>query len=480
MMTDTLNVLVVDDEPGSRYGMRRALQREKYSISEAPDGPSALAAIEKDHPDLVFLDLNMPGLDGLEVLKRSQALPQPPVVVIVTAHGSERTAVEAMKLGAFDYLTKPYDIDELRLVARNAAERLGLTRENERLRKQLRSYTEFGSLLGASDAMRRVYDLIERVARTDLTVLIRGESGTGKELVARELHQRSNRADGPFLAMNCAALPDTLIESELFGHERGAFSGADQRRRGKLEAAHHGTLFLDEVGDMSVATQAKLLRALQERQFERLGSNDSIRVDVRFIAATNKDLARETAEGRFRQDLLYRLQVVELTLPPLRDRREDIPQLAEAFLQQAIAGQQSRVRRFSPAALDTLRSQSGPGNVRELRNAVERGAALARGEAIEPEDLLPTDTTESRASDQGTGVAASTAFADLQELPFHQARRQAIETFERAYLERRLAEHDWNISRTAAAMGMHRQSLQQKVKELGIRGQGAGISKTVR
>ncbi|MBI4476447.1 MAG: sigma-54-dependent Fis family transcriptional regulator [Acidobacteria bacterium] len=464
-MTDAIKVLVVDDEPGSRYGMRRALQRDKYVLSEAPDGAAAITMIEQDRPDLVFLDLNMPGLDGLEVLRKSQARPHPPIVVIVTAHGSERTAVEAMKLGAFDYLTKPYDIDELRAIARNAADRIGLARENEHLRRQLRSYTEFGSLLGGSEAMRRVYDLIERVAKTDLTVLIRGESGTGKELVARELHGRSHRADGPFLAMNCAALPDTLIESELFGHERGAFSGADQRRRGKLEAAHHGTLFLDEVGDMSLGTQAKLLRALQERQFERVGSNDSIRVDVRFVAATNKDLARETAEGRFRQDLLYRLQVVEIALPPLRDRRDDIPQLASAFLEEAIARHQPRARRFSPAAVDALRSQSWPGNVRELRNTVERAAALARGEAIEPDDLAPVDG--------GTRQASATpppdaAFGQLQDLPYHEARRRAIESFERAYLERRLSENDWNISRTAAAMGMHRQSLQQKVKELGI------------
>src|SRR5215510_2326643 len=312
-------VLIVDDEPAARHGMRRALEREGYTTLEAADLDETRQTITSQPPDVVLLDVRLASQSGLDYLPELVALESPPVVIIVTAHGSERTAVQAIKLGAFDYLSKPFDVDELRILVRNAVETHSLREENEKLRRELAATGNFGQLIGSSPSMERVYSLIEKVAPTDVTVLITGESGTGKELVAREIHSRSRNSSGPFVTLNCAAMPQELIESELFGHEKGAFTGAQTRRAGKFEAADQGTLFLDEIGDMSLSTQAKVLRVIEEKKFQRLGSNETLSSDARIISATNKALETEVEAGRFREDLYYRLCVVRINLPLLRD-----------------------------------------------------------------------------------------------------------------------------------------------------------------
>ncbi|MFN3467029.1 MAG: sigma-54-dependent transcriptional regulator, partial [Candidatus Brocadiales bacterium] len=331
----TPTILIADDEKGARFGMKKALEKDGYSLFEAASGPEALEFIKTRLPDMVFLDVNMPEMNGLEVLEKIRGMKCSPLVVVITAYGSERIAVEAMKKGAYDYIAKPFDIEELRLIARNALERLALQDENRRLRARLESLSTpegLGEMVGQSAVMRELFTRIEKVAPTETTVLLHGESGSGKELVAREIHKRSPRADKPLVVMNCAALPETLIESELLGHERGAFTGATERRIGKFEMANGGTLFLDEVGDMSPNTQAKLLRAIEEQKFERLGGEETLRVDVRVISATNKDLLAEIKKGTFREDLYYRIHVIHLRIPPLRERPEDIRWFLRRFI----------------------------------------------------------------------------------------------------------------------------------------------------
>ncbi len=465
-------ILIVDDEEASRYGMARALKN--YSITEAASVESARQAVATSRPDLILLDYNLPGASGLDYILELAATGNAPPVVMITAHGSERTAIAAIKAGAYDYLAKPFDVDELRLVVKNALEASGLRLENERLRAELKAARGVGDLLGMSEQMRRVYDLINKVAATDVTVLICGESGAGKELVARAIHERSShRRDGDFIAMNCAALPSELIESELFGHEKGAFTGAAGQRKGKFELASGGTIFLDEIGDMSLNTQAKLLRVLEERRIERLGGSHTIPIDVRVISATNRDLAAAVAEEKFRADLYYRLRVLQIDLPPLRERREDIPMLAEHFLQTYAKRYQLKCVEISVEAMKRLVAYDWPGNVRELRNAIERSAVLADGKALRPDDLpeelksaqtpkTPADTFQ-RSSPEGAAESA-----DLLPVPYLADFREARREFERAYIERVLAETGGNVTRAAERVGMHRQSLQQKLKDLGL------------
>ncbi|MEK6738302.1 MAG: sigma-54 dependent transcriptional regulator, partial [Planctomycetota bacterium] len=326
------SILIVDDEKAARYGMRKILQKDNFVITEAKDGAEALQIIKTSPPHLVFLDINMPQLDGLKTLEIINAMKNPPPVIIVTAHGSEKIAVEAMKKGAYDYIAKPYEIDELRIIVKNVFERLALQEENARLRQEIGRLGGMGELIGHSDAMKDVFDKIDKVGSTDVTVLIQGESGSGKELVAREIHKRSKRRNEPLIIMNCVAVPETLIESDLFGHEKGAFTGATEKRLGKFELADKGTIFLDEIGDMSLSTQAKLLRVLQEQKFERLGGTETLAVDVRVISATHRDLEEEIEKGRFREDLFYRIKVVNIKLPPLRSRKSDVPLLANRFV----------------------------------------------------------------------------------------------------------------------------------------------------
>jgi DNA-binding NtrC family response regulator len=465
-------ILIVDDEEAARYGMARALKN--YSVTEAASVEAARQAAARSRPDLILLDNNLPGASGLDYLRELAASENSPPVVMITAHGSERTAVEAIKAGAYDYLAKPFEVDDLRLAVKNALEAAGLKRENERLRAELKAARGAGDLLGASDAMRRIYDLINKVSATDVTVLICGESGTGKELVARAIHEQSaHRRDGEFVAMNCAALPSELIESELFGHEKGAFTGAVGQRKGKFEMAGGGTIFLDEIGDMSLNTQAKLLRVLEERKVERLGGSHSIPVDVRVISATNRDLAAAVAAEKFRPDLYYRLRVVQMDLPPLRNRGDDIALLAEHFLQTYSRKYSLKCVEIGADAMKRLVAYDWPGNVRELRNAIERSAVLADGKTLRaddlPEEIRETQpTAKSGESFQRSSPAPATGETDHLAIPYLDDFREARREFERVYIERVLNDTGGNVTRAAERVGMHRQSLQQKLKDLGL------------
>lgn len=453
-------VLIVDDEPAARLGMRKALETRGYKIHEASSLASARQQMDGVAPDLVLLDLNLGSEDGMELLRSLRSKSDLPLVIIITAHGSEKLAVEAMKAGAYDYVAKPFEVDELRQVVRNAIEALRLRYENESLKRQLENVTGYGEMLGNGAPMRHVFDLIERVADTDVTVVISGESGSGKELVAREIHRRSPRASKPLVTLNCAALPETLIESELFGHERGAFTGAAERRKGKFELAHGGTLLLDEIGDMASETQAKVLRAIEHHTIERLGGTAPIPVDVRILSATHKDLDLEVREGRFREDLYYRLKVVSIPVPPLRRRREDIPLLLEHFLSHFAEKHRRQAVEVDPAAMQKLLEYNYPGNVRELRNLAEQLVVLAHQGRVTSDDLPPLV----RQYEPAQVAEGSNDLALFFQLDFKEARH----LFEKMYLTEKLRLHNNNISRTAAAIGLHRQSLQQKIKELEV------------
>jgi Nif-specific regulatory protein len=377
-------VLVVDDDDGVRYTLAGVFEDAGLAVTEARDGAEALALLQRPGEafDLVVSDLRMPRLDGMALLERARAAGVRAPFVMVTAHGSERAAVEAMKRGAYDYFRKPFEPDELLAVAHRALDAARLRVDNERLAGELALAR---AMVFRSAAMSRLAVLVQRVASRDVTVLLTGESGTGKERVAQAIHESSSRRDGPFVKLHCAALAETLLESELFGHEKGAFTGAAARREGRFKLAHGGTLFLDEISEVSPAIQVKLLRVLQEREFERVGGNETLKVDVRIIAATNRDLAQLVREGKFREDLYYRLNVVALRLPPLRERREDIPLLADFFLQRFARDAGKKLRGFTPDALAVLTAYPWPGNVRELENAVERAVVLAREGMVDRE-----------------------------------------------------------------------------------------------
>jgi len=449
------SILIVDDDSTARYGMRRVLE-DNYRVLEAESAAAARRLLAAESPGLLLLDIEMPEGSGLDFLRELKAQEKSPAVIMITAYGSEKIAVEAMKSGAYDYLPKPFEVDELRLVVEKALDHLDLAEENLRLKRQLTSEGQFGAMLGATEPMRQLFELADRVAAADVTVLIEGESGTGKELLAREIHRRSNRGAKPFVALNCAALPEHLIESELFGYEKGAFTGATSQKRGKFELAHGGMLFLDEVGDMSLATQARLLRVLETRKFERLGATTSLEVDVRVLSATNKDLTAEIAKQTFREDLYYRLRVVLLKLPPLREHKEDIPLLVEEFCQMLAAKHRRGRITVSREALAMLMSCDWKGNVRELKNVLEGAIVISRDDVLQPEDM-PADFLARQVPE--AGPASFLAAGDYRE-----AKRQ----FEIAYIKTKLREHGGNVTRTAAAIGLHRQSLQEKLRELGI------------
>jgi two-component system response regulator AtoC/two-component system nitrogen regulation response regulator NtrX len=399
----------------------------------------------------------MPGEDGMVLLQELARDPEAPAVIMITAHGSERLAVGAMKAGAYDYLAKPYELDELRLVVSRALERQELRSEVHGLRERLAGEGQFGRMAGASAAMRELFQNAERVAHSDLPVLLLGESGSGKDLLAQEIHARSSRAKKRFVALNCAALPETLVESELFGYEKGAFTGATAARAGKFELAHGGTLFLDEIGDMDPATQAKILRAAESGAVERLGGSKPIAVDARMISATNQELQAAIREGRFREDLYFRLAGVTLYVPPLRQRREDVPLLIESFW----CGQQRKYERNGPEltreALATLEAAPWPGNVRQLRNAIERLFVMAGGEKVTADDVAA-------ALGPSSPAAASSLDGPLSASGMREARR----LFEVEYLSRKLRQYGGNVTRTAKEIGIERQSLQEKIKKLGI------------
>jgi two-component system response regulator PilR (NtrC family) len=385
--TSRPRILVVDDEPSMREMLRIVLRRDGYDVVVAASGQEAIQHLEGQPFDLLLSDIRMPDTNGVDVLRAAKQADSDLVAFMMTAFASTESAVEAMRLGASDYFTKPFSMDELRLKVRQHLEARRLREENLLLKRALNSRYEFSNILGSSDAMQQVFATIRTVAGTTSTVLVTGESGTGKELVARAVHFNSLRRDQPFVAVNCGAVPENLLESELFGHVRGAFTGAHANKKGLLEAADGGTIFLDEIGEMPPSMQVKLLRVLQDRRFRRLGGTDEIEADVRVIAATNQDLMKMVAEGRFREDLYYRLNVLSITLPPLRDRREDIPLLAEHFLEHFASQMSKRVHTISAEAMRLLQEHAWRGNVRELQNAMERAVALEQTEAILPEHL---------------------------------------------------------------------------------------------
>ncbi len=455
-------ILIVDDEKAMRLALKGLLGKEGYQVETAGSGEEAVRKIDTGDFHLVITDLSMDGVSGMHVLEHTRHVDPDTAVIMITAHGSEKIAVQAMKLGASDYLPKPFDNDELRVIVRRAMETARLRRDHRRLLEQVQGAFGFEHIVGRSPAMARVFETISRVADTDITVLIRGESGTGKELAANALHYRSPRRGKPMIKMNCAALSRELVESELFGHERGAFTGAIARREGKFEAADGGTLFLDEVGDMPLETQAKLLRALQEREFERVGGNEPIRVDVRVLAATNQDLEAAVGAGRFREDLYYRLKVIELGLPPLHERREDIPLLVDHFLRDAAERYQRPAKALTPEALRACVGRRWKGNVRELRSAVEQALLLAPGSEITARDLFG-------AEDPGEAPAvAENAAPRATGRSFRDAKAHLVEAFERDFLLQALRRHGGNISKAAEEVGMYRQNFQQKMRELGI------------
>ena len=446
-------VLVVDDDPGVREAFRLILEDE-FEVVEAADGPQALEHIQGSPVDLVLLDVRLPGIDGIDVLERIKALDDRIEVILVTAVQTVRAAVAAMKLGAFDYVTKPVDDDTILPLVRRAIERRALDHEVVYLRSELAREHGADQLVGQHPLMQQLQQLIAAVAKNRLTVLIVGESGTGKELVARAIHRQGPRRDGPFVPVNVAAISETLLESELFGHERGAFTGAVARKLGKFELAQRGTLFLDEIATLRVDLQAKILRVLQEREIERVGGTRRIPVDVRVIAATNADLRKAIQAGALREDLYYRLNVVRLDVPPLRARREDVPLLVEHFIRRSSRTLHRPVTGIAPAALEVLRGYSWPGNVRELQNLVERAVALADGPTIEMRDL-PLDLM---LPDLGNVV----------EPPASLPLREARDRFEREVILRVLQRVRWSQSEAARVLGLHRNSLKAKLGAWGI------------
>ena len=455
-------VLVIDDEAGVRESLRIILQ-DDFEVLEAADGAAALEIVRSRRIDVALLDVRMPGESGPAVLPRILALSETIAVILMTAVPQVRTAVDAMKAGAYEYVIKPFEPDEILLLVRQAAQHRLLEREVRYLRSEFDRAHGFDALVGRHARMARLYELIAQVAPTPVTVLITAESGTGKELVARAIHRQSLRRDQPFVAVNLAAIPDTLLESELFGHEKGAFTGAHARKPGKFELAHGGTLFLDEVGSLRIDLQAKLLRALQEREVERLGGVRTIPVDVRVIAATNIDLKQAVRARTFREDLFYRLNVVPLSVPPLRDRKEDIALLVDHFVKKYSREFKKDVRGVSQGALPALEAYDWPGNVRELENVIERSVALATRSVILLEDL-PLDLAMHE-------PGQSRSVGEPSPLSLKEAR----ERFEQAYVLRALEREDWNQSRTARILGVHRNTLIARLAAWGIRPPSRGI-----
>ncbi|MEO8705845.1 MAG: sigma-54 dependent transcriptional regulator [Kofleriaceae bacterium] len=411
-MSRTGRILVVDDEANARSALGELLRDEGFEVETAADAFKALGKYESFSPHVVVTDLKMPGMDGIELVKKLRTMEEPPAVVVMTAFGAVASAVDAMRAGAVEYLTKPLDFDELLVVLDRVLEQEALRRETTQLRRRVGERVAPDNIIGTSPPMQRVFEIVDQVAPSKATVLISGESGTGKELIANALHQRSPRAHGPFIKLHCAALAESLLESELFGHERGSFTGATARKDGRFHLADGGTLFLDEIGEISPSIQVKLLRFLQEHEFERVGGTQTIRVDVRVIAATNRNLTEEVARGRFREDLFYRLNVVGLEMPPLRERRTDIPALAKFFLDRFTAENAKAIEAFSPETLDLLVSYDWPGNVRELENAIERAVVLATGPQIETRHLPPS--VRPRVTPTGMPIIPGATMAELE------------------------------------------------------------------
>ena len=386
-MSGQHNVLVVDDEPGMREFLEIMLGKEGYSVKTASNGEEAIQKIRNEAFDLALVDIQMPGLNGIDVLRSAKETTPDTTIIMITAFASHETAIEAMKLGAYDYITKPFKIDEIKIVIGKSLERKNLERENTRLKKELENKYGFENIIGSSTSIKQIFSLIDRVSELKVSVLITGESGTGKELVARAIHYSGNRKEGPFIPVNCAAIPETLIESEFFGHSKGAFTGATRDRKGLFEEANGGSIFLDEIGDLPQHLQVKLLRVLEERKVRPLGKTEPVNIDVRVISATNRNLEQELAEGKFREDLFYRLNVIKIAIPPLRERKEDIPAIAIHFVEKYTDEMEKDIKSISSEALEELEKYSFPGNIRELENIIARCVALETSEVIRKESL---------------------------------------------------------------------------------------------
>ncbi|MBA5868717.1 MAG: response regulator [Nitrospira sp. CR2.1] len=457
------SILIVDDEVSILNSLSSILEDEGYDVSVAKSGVEALKLCATSPPELMMLDIWMPEMDGLETLRRLRELVPNTQVMMMSGHGSIETAVKAIKLGAYDYIEKPLSLENVTLRVKHALDQHRLEQENRTLRTKVERKFE---LIGHSPAMQQLKQIIETAGPTNSRVLIGGENGTGKELVARAIHQHSGRATRPFVAVNCAAIPETLIESELFGHERGAFSGATTMKRGQFEQADGGTLFLDEIADMSVSTQAKVLRALQEQQFTRVGGTKLIKVDVRVLAASNKDLLQEIEKGTFREDLFYRLNVVPIVVPTLRDRREDIPLLVKHFLRVHAEEQGLKLKQVAPEAMDVFMHYEWPGNIRELRNLIERLMIMVPGPVIEASHAsvaLQVRPQLSAAQSAGGAQPANTLLTR-----HYDSLRDARNAFEKEFIARKLREHHWNISRTAEDLKIERSHLHRKIKLLDV------------
>ncbi|MBX7158206.1 MAG: sigma-54 dependent transcriptional regulator [Verrucomicrobiae bacterium] len=457
------NLLIVDDEKNTREGLRAALE-DNYEVYVASDAKQAMNVLENESIDLVLTDLKMAGEDGLQLIRRIRSLPQQPICLLMTSYGSVEIAVQAMKEGAADYLTKPLNLDEVQMIVARHLRTRSLEAENRQLKGQIQTQFGLENIIGKSPRMVEVFDLVKQVAPSRATVLIQGESGTGKELIAKAIHQLSPRKEGPLVTVHCAALSPQLLESELFGHEKGAFTGAMERRIGRFEAADGGTIFLDEIGEIDPATQVKILRVLGERSFERVGSTKTMKVDVRLIAATNKDLKKLVDEGKFRDDLYFRLNVVLIALPPLRERQEDIPLMVKSFLTEFNRENGKRVRDFTPEAMERLLAYSWPGNVRELRTAVEHAVVLAKGEDASLRDLpvslrrMDTNLTEQRME----------KMIKNSQLNWEATEKQLI--------LKALMKTKGNRTEAAKAMGMSRRTLHRKLNAYGLESETFGDS----
>jgi len=444
----TKRVLIIDDEEGIRSVLADLFTELGCEAAQAEDGKSGLKAALSGRFDLVLLDLSLPGLDGLGVLRELKAsVPDVPVVMI-TGYASMESAIEAMKLGAYDYITKPFDLNEVQMIAERALERERLIDEHRYLKEQMKLRHNFDNVIGANPQIQQAYVLGAQVADSNASVLVLGETGTGKEYLARAIHYQSPRANGPFLKVSCVALPETLLESELFGHEKGAFTNAVARRIGRFESADGGTLFLDEVGDMTQPTQLKLLRVLQEKQFERVGGSETISVDVRIIAATNRDVKQAIADGHFREDLYYRLNVITIGLPPLRERKEDISELVNHFIRKYSRETGRDIEGISPDAMSMLQSHTWPGNIRELENCIHRAVILCRGKRILPQHIQ-----------LGDGIAPTSAPQTASD------GSKSLAEVERDHIESTLKECGWNQTRTASVLGIDRKTLRNKIRE---------------
>jgi two-component system response regulator AtoC len=462
-MAGSPRILAVDDEEGLLDLFRKALRSDDRTILTAANGRDALAAFRDEHPELVILDLKLPDTNGIALLKEMLAAEPDTAIIILTAHGNTNTTIEAMRLGAYDYVTKPFDLLKIKILVEKALEKQALTREVRSLRHQLKSTGRPDRLLGQHPSMQQVYKLIGQVADSDAAVLLRGETGTGKELVARTIHENSRRRDHALVVVDCTSYPETLLESELFGHERGAFTGAVKRKPGRFELAHGGTLFLDEIGNVSMAVQAKLLRFLQEKTIERLGGTETIRVDTRVIAATSLDIEAVVETKQFRDDLFYRLNVVPIVLPPLRERLTDVPMLADHFLRVYSTARRREGLHFAPDVLRCLLSYNWPGNVRELQNVIERAVVTTQGGIITPENLPPT------LRDGAEAHARSVPPAEGHALRKSQSFDEAVEDFERSVLAHALEQTDWNQTSAAKMLGMSFRAIRYRVKKYGLK-----------